>query len=193
MTVNKLLPGNETILAVPVIEVNGIAYLAGPTSLEPLTAATTATLNYWASVVNEGCTGFGAGGNISAALVNDVKLGLDASATDKDRDLIAVGDTTIATYFKATGSLNIFRDADLTAQGAFNMARNLFRAPDIPYALVQRIGVPQDTPFAVGDDVDIWYFWTDNPVPVYADADNQLVTQNLITKNQVNVAYTLTA
>lgn len=195
MTISKLLPGNETVLVVPVIEIQGVPFLAGPVigGLVPFTAPTTTLLNYWANIVNEGVTGFGAGGNVSYALRNDLKLNLDASNTDKDRDLTATGDAEILTYFKFSASFTQFRDQSLTALGTFNMAKNLFRAPDVPFAIIHRVSKSNTAPFAIGDEIDMYYAWTDNPVPGYTDGGNQFISQSFVTKNIVNMAYDLAA
>lgn len=189
--ITKLLPGHETVLLVPAIEIAGQVNLVG-TSLVPITAPTTAVLNYWQSVVNETSAHWGAGGNISTALRNDIKLGLDASSADKDRALTATGDAQILTSFKFSATFTAFRDLDPFAKGTFNMAKNLLRAPDVPYVIAHRIGRQNTETFQVGDEIDLYYVWTDNPVPGYTDGGNQTITQTFVSKNVINPAFTLT-
>lgn len=192
MSINKIRPGHETVVLVPAVEIAGVPNLAGTTSLVPITAPTTAVLNRWAAITNEGQANFGAGGNVSTALRNDLKLGLDASVADKDRALTATGDAQILTYSKFSAAFTIFRDQLLTALGTFNMAKNLVRAADVPYVIVHRVGRKNTELFQVGDEIDLYYAWTDNPVPGYTADGNQFITQTFVAKNIVNISFTLT-
>jgi hypothetical protein len=194
VSVDKLLEGNETVLAVPAVETGGVPFLAYGGGLVNIAAPTVAALNYWQAVTSNGSANSGAGGNISCALKDDLKLSLTDSSTDKDRTICSVGQSEALTFYNFVADLTIFRDAVLgDTTSVFNMARDLFRAPDLPYVLVHRIGKPSSAAFAVGDEVDLYYAWTDNPVPVYADGGNQQAKATLIPKNIVNISYTLTA
>lgn len=194
MSVDKLLEGNETVLIVPAVDQGGVPFLAWSGGLVNIAAPTTAALNYWQSVSGNGSTNAGAGGNVSCALKDDLKLSLTDSSTDKDRTICSVGLAEALTFYNFQADFTIFRDQDLTSTtSVFNMAKDLVRAPDIPYIIVHRIGKPSSAVFAVGDEVDLYYAWTDNPVPVYADGGNQQVKQTFIPKNIVNISYTLAA
>lgn len=194
MSVDKLLEGNETVLLTPAVETGGVPFIAHGGGLVNIATPTVAALNYWQAVTSPGSTNAGAGGNISCALKDDLKLSLTDSSTDKDRTICSVGQAEALTFYNFQADLTVFRDLNKAdATSVFNMARDLVRAPDIPYIVVHRIGKPSSAPFAIGDEVDLYYAWTDNPVPVYADGGNQQVKATLIPKNIVNISYTLTA
>lgn len=190
---DKLLPGNETVLLTPAIEVLGIPNFVTATGLVPFNLPTSALLNIWQGVFNNGSTGSGAGGNISCAVKDDMKLDLADSKTDGDRTLCSVGDSQILTSYAFDAEINIFRDEDQAANGVFNMTEDLVLAPDVPYLIVHRIGKPSTTPFAAGQEVDVYYVWTDVSIPGYSDGGNQTVNQKFIPKNVVRIAYVLPA
>jgi hypothetical protein len=175
--VDKVLPGNETVLLTPAVEVNGVPHLIGDT-LVPYNAPTIAVLNT--------C-------NISCAVRDDMNLGLTDSDTDSDRTICSTGQTEEPTFYNFDAELTGFVDEDLTGDGVYNLFRDLTRAPDIPYIIVHRIGKAPDAAFAIGDEVDLYYAWTDNPVMGYGDGNNQTITQNFVPKNLVNVGYELAA
>jgi hypothetical protein len=194
VSVDKILPGNETVLLVPAIETAGIPYLVGGAGTAPISLPTTAILNYWQAVTSNGSANFGAGGNVSCALKDDMKLSLTDSSTDKDRTICSVGLAEALTFFNFVADITVFRDQSLNdTTSLFNMTSDLVRAPDIPYVIVHRIGKPSTAVFAVGDEIDLYYAWTDNPVPVHADGGNQQVKQTFIPKNIVNISYVLAA
>jgi hypothetical protein len=190
--VDKVLPGNETVLLTPAVEVNGVPHLIGDT-LVPYNAPTIAVLNTWQAITKPSDTGAGGGGNISCAVRDDMNLGLTDSDTDSDRTICSTGQTEEPTFYNFDAELTGFVDEDLTGDGVYNLFRDLTRAPDIPYIIVHRIGKAPDAAFAIGDEVDLYYAWTDNPVMGYGDGNNQTITQNFVPKNLVNVGYELAA
>lgn len=192
MSVSKLLPGNETVLLAPAVEVNGVPNLIG-TTLVPLNAPTSAVLNIWQAIQKPSDSGSGAGGNISCALRDDLNLGLTDSDTDSDRTICSVGQSEALTFYNFDAEMSGFVDEDIDGDGVFNLFRDLTRAPDIPYVIVHRIGKPSSAVFAVGDPVDLYYAWTDNPVPEYSDGSNLISTQTFVPKNLVNIEYELVA
>ena len=192
MSTEKILPGNETVLVIPVVEVNGVPNLVGDT-LVPYDAPTVAVLTMWHAITVNGDTGSGAGGNLSGALKDDLTLGLTDSDTDPDRTINSKGQSEALTFFNFDSEFTIFRDASLSATDSrFNMASDLVRAPDVPYMIAHRIGYDETVVPAIGQEWDFYYSWTDNPVPVYADGGNQAVTQTLVPKNVVLPSHTLT-
>lgn len=191
----KLLPGYETVILAPVVEVNGEPNIITSTGLVPCSAATVAALNEYQSIVTATPTQAGAGGNISCAILNDMKLGLAGSDTDKSKTLCSKGDTQTPTLYKFDAEFNVLRDASTSANGLFNLAHNLLRAPDAAYAIIHRVKGGKDSTetFAVGDEVDIYYVWTDNPVPGYGDAKYQDEGVKFVPRGWVNIGYVLAA
>jgi hypothetical protein len=190
--VDKLLPGNETVLLVPAVEVNGVPHLIGDT-LVPIEAPTSAVLNEWIVVTVPSHANAGAGGNVSCAIRDDMNLGLTDSDTDSDRTICSVGQSEDPTFYNFDAELTGFVDADVDGDGVYNLFRDLTRAPDIPYVISHRIGYGQTVAAASGQEWDFYYAWTDNPVIGYGDGNNQTTTQNFVPKNIVNVGYELTA
>ncbi len=190
--VDKLLPGNETVLLVPAVEVNGLPHLIGDT-LVPIDAPTSAVLNIWQAVQKPSDAGSGAGGNVSCALKDDLNLALTDSDTDSDRTICSVGQSEEFTFYNFDAELTGFVDEDIVGDGVYNLFRDLTRAPDVPYIIVHRIGFSAATAFAAGHEIDAYYAWTDNPVPNYSDGANQTITQTFVPKNLVNISYELVA
>lgn len=195
MAIDKLLAGDkETVLLIPATEINGVPWLYGSTLKAPMSAPTTAILNYWIAVQNNSSANFGAGGNITGALKDDMKLGLADSSTDKDRTINSLGNAEALTFFNFNSDMTIFRNSDpLDLTSTFNLAEDLIRAPDLPYVIAHRVGKQFQTVSVVGDEWDFYYAWTDNPIPGYTDGGNQQVKQAFIPKNLVNISYILAA
>lgn len=193
MAIDKLLPGHETVVLIPAIEVNGVPHLVGDT-LVPLNLPTSAVINEWLTVTSNGSTGSGAGGNISCALRDDLTLGLTDSDSDSDRTICSVGQSEELTFYNFDAEFNIFRNENPTdATSQFVMASDLVRAPDIPYIIAHRIGYESDELAAEDQEWDFYYAWTDNPVDAYSDGGNLIRTQTMVPKNLVNIAHILTA
>jgi len=191
----KLLPGWETVILAPAYEVNGIPNIITSTGLVPVTSMTSAALNEYQSITSSTATQGGAGGNISSAILNDMKLGLAASDTDKSKTLTSKGDTQTPTLTKFDSEFNILRDASTSATGVYNLAHDLTRAPDAAYVIVHRVAGGKDSTeaFASGDEVDMYYVWTDNPVPGYGDAKYQDVGVKFVSHGYALVGYVLSA
>lgn len=191
----KLIPGFETILLVPAAEVNGIPWIVTPTGLVNYETPTAAALNVYQSIITTAPTAAGAGGNISCAVLDDLTLGLASSDTSSVKTVCSKGNSEDPTFYNFDAELNILRDEDLVAAGLYNLARDLTRAADVAYFIVHRVkgGKDSSETFAVGDEVDLYYVWTDHPVPGFGDGDEQTLGLNFIQKSIVNVGYTLTA
>lgn len=192
--VAKLKVGNnEAVILIPAMEINGVPNLIGTTAV-PYTAPTAAVINRYLNVLDNNDTNWGAGGNVTCALRDDMTLGGTDSDTDDDRTLCSTSASGAFTFYNFDAEFNIFRDANPTeATSVFNMARDLVQAPDVPYIIAHRIGYPHTTAAAVGQEWDFYYVWTDNPVPVYDDGGNQLVSQTFVPKNILNIGYELAA
>lgn len=191
----KLIPGYETILLVPAIDVNGEPNAITSTGLVPASALTAAALNQYQSIVTGTPTQGAAGGNISCAVLDDLNIGLDGSDTDDSKTICSKGNTETPTFYNHTAELSVLRDEDLVAAGLFNLARDLTRAPDVSYLLVHRVrgGKDSSETFAIGDEIDIYLVETDNPVPVYGDGEFQALSLGMIPKGWVNVGYEIAA
>lgn len=193
--VNKLVPGYEYVGLHPAFEVAGVPKLVTPTGLVDFAAPTVAALNAFQSITKGSQTNGTAGGNISCAVIDDLNLGLTGSDTSNNKTICSKGNSESLTLYNYDAEINILRDEDLVADGLFNLARDLTRSADVPYFIVHRVrgGKDSSEPFAVGDEVDLYYVWTDNPVPAYPDSDDQTIGLNFVPKGIVNVGYVLTA
>jgi len=186
----KLLEANETIVLIPAVEINGVPNLIGD-ALVPLDAPTAAVINKW--LANANTSVLANGGNISCAIKDDVKLEQTASSTDKDRTICSVGKSEMPTFYNFDASMNGFVDADPTAEGQFNLFRDLTFGPDVPYIIAQRVGYKSDVLAAAGQIWDFFYAWTDNPIPGHGDGTNMTIGETFIPKNLVHLRYTLAA
>lgn len=191
----KLIPGYETLVLAAAVEVGGEPHIITPTGLVPASAPTAAALNVYQAITTGNPATYAPGGNISCAVIDDLSLGLSSSDTDDTKTICSKGNTETPTFYNFDAEINILRDEDLVAPGLFNLARDLTRAPDVPYLIAHRVkgGKDSSEPFAAGDEVDLYYVWTDNPVPAFGDGENQSTALNLIPKGWVRVGYTLAA
>lgn len=183
----KLKPGvAETILAIPATEIDGEVYVLAPTAgAVALSSITAALLNEYVGVTTLGSNG-ARGGNITCAIYDDATIGLAGSETDNRRYLCTVGDKVSIKRLNFQASLSYDRDASLTSTTSeANLPHALFRAPDVYYVLVHRVGYPSTTAFANGQKVSYYYVATDFPMPVMADDDYIAETQNFISKGVV--------
>ena len=80
-----------------------------------------------------------------------------------------MGQTQNPTFQNYEVSFDVLRDEDLMAQGVFNLAFELFIAPDRPFWIVTRQGEISTEPFRVGQDIKMFGVTTDNPVDVVDD------------------------
>lgn len=191
----KLLPGYETLLLVPAVEINGVPWMVTPTGLVDYEAPTAAALNVYQAINSPSDTYAAQGGNISCAVLDDINIGLASSDTSDTKTLCSKGNTEALTFFNFNAEINVLRDEDVDGDGVFNLARDLLRAPDVSYFLVHRVRGGKDSTetFAAGDEVDIYYVQTDNPVPVFGDGEEQAISMSFIQKSIVNVGYELVA
>jgi len=110
--------------------------------------------------------------NVSCAMLSDTALNLSDSDTDDDRTWCSVGNSVFPTYENADLNLTGLRDASLTVNNCANALFWLTKVPDIPLILIDRIGYPPATPFAVGQRIDIFSVTTDNPTRAIPDRGN---------------------
>lgn len=143
----KLLPANVTIWAVY------------PEGLDPVTPQ--------AAQLNDDRFSK----NISCAIDDGYTLNMVDSDTDDSRTICDIGEVSTPTFYNYEASLDGYRDADLDANGVFNLFYDLFKVKGIPYYLVKRIGYPNTTPAAAGQDVSIYEVVTDNPETLLGDGE----------------------
>lgn len=165
----KVLRGNVAIYA---FEEGAFADAAAPTVAE-----LNGTLGY----------------DISCAISDDYTLNMVESDTDDSRSICDIGSVSTPTFQNYEASLDGFRDLDPAAAGKYNLFRDLFRAADIPYILVKRIGALQAAAFATGQVVSLFAVNTDIPVDMVEDGSPIMFGARFTTTGSVNVNYTVAA
>jgi len=133
------------------------------------------------------------GYDISCAISDDYTLNMAESDTDDSRSICDIGTVATPTFQNYEASLDGFRDVDTTAAGVYNLFRDLFRAPDVPYILVKRIGPAQAEAFATGQIISMFGVNTDIPVDVVEDGSPIMFGARFTTTGDVNVNYTVAA
>lgn len=192
---DKLINETDTVLAVPAHEVLGVPNAIMPTGLVPYDTLTVAVLNRYAVVTNTAHANAGGGGNVSCAIVSDAfTLSLTDSAEDDEKTLCDPANSVDLTDFNVEADMTGFRDAVPNAtDSVFVLWKNLTFAPDVPYLFVHRVGYSSDVPFAVGQEIDVYYLATDVPVNIHDDGAKQKIQQSFISKSVAKVTYTLAA
>lgn len=187
-----ILRANRTILAIP------YEYLPADWDNainDPTDGPTIAQLNTWIAVTTQ--AGIGAvGGNISCSIEDSsVTLGLAESDRDSELSVCSKGNESVANQRNPEAALTFFRDADLANLSVENLSFNLFNAPDIKYVLVDRIqsGRAFNSPFQVGDVINMIGVKTDNPVDVKDDQANLKLEQNFVPTGEYAINFTLVA
>lgn len=186
--IRKLLIGDkDTILLMPVIEVDGVPNVASASTLVPFDALTNAVYNRYINITSPGSTNSGDGGNVTCAVQDDFTLGSTDPEIDDTKTVCSKGASGEIKRYNFEAGFNIFRDADPTdTTSVFNMATDLVRAPDIPYLIAHRIGYSSDTASAVGHEWNLCYVHTDNPVDTLGDDEWEMRTQSFVPKNIIS-------
>ena len=109
------------------------------------------------------------GFNISCAIEDSYTLNQTDSDTDDSMSICDIGNVENPTFINYEASLDGFRDADITANGVYNLFWRLFKAEGVPFVLVKRIGKPNTEAYAVGDYVSLFGVETDNPADLVED------------------------
>ena len=133
------------------------------------------------------------GYDISCAISDDYTLNMAESDTDDSRSICDIGTVATPTFQNYEASLDGFRDLDTTAAGVFNLFRDLFRAPDLPYILVKRIGPAQADAFATTQIISMFDVNTDIPIDVVEDGSPIMFGARFTANGNVNVNYTVAA
>lgn len=184
---DKTINETDTVVAIPAHEVLGIPNAILPSGLIPFDALTAAAINRFAVVTNTAHANAGAGGNISCALVADAfTLAMTDSSEDDEKSLCDPGNSLDLTDFNFDSDMAGFRDEDPNnADSVFVVWKNLTFAPDVPYILVHRVGYASDVPFAIGQEIDVYYAHTDLPVNLHDDGAKQKIQQTFVPKSVV--------
>lgn len=191
----KTLPGFETILLIPAVEINGVPWMITPTGLVDYENPTAAALNAYIPVLKPSDPLAAQGGNVSCAILDDLNLGLADSDTDDSKTVCSKGNSADLTFYNFDAELNGKRDEDIFADSLWNLWRDLTRAPDVAYFIAHRVRgqINSTVPAAVGQEWDFYYVHTDVQVPGYGDNEPIQAQSTFIPKNVVNVRHTLTA
>ena len=192
---DRLINETDTVLLIPAHEMLGIPNAVTPTGLTPFDALTAAILNRYAPVINTAHANAGAGGNVSCAIVSDgFTLNLTDSEEDDERTLCDPGNSVDLTDLNFDADMTGFRDETPgNADSVFEVWRRLTFAPDVPYLLVHRVGYSSDVPFAAGQEISVYYAFTDLPVDVHADGAKQKIQQVFVPKSEAAINYTIAA
>lgn len=147
--VDKLLRANATYVA------------AYPEAFEDPLAPTAAELNdQFEFDTNEAGMVF----NISCAIVDGTDTAnRTESDTNDERTICDEAGVENPTFAQYEVSLDAFRDEDVDDEGVFNLFFDLFKGVDRPFYIYKRLGKPNTSPFAIGDDVHIFGVNTDLP------------------------------
>ena len=175
----KMLRGNVRVV------------LAYPEAFADPTQPTTSELNdLFVYGTNEAGMVF----DISCALLDDATtLNLTDSETDDTRTICDVGQVQNPTFQNYEVSLDALRDADVTANGVFNLALELFMGADRPFWAIKRIGGSNTTPFAVGDDIQMFGVTTDLPNDLVEDGALLKIGGRFKPNGDLNFNYRLAA
>jgi hypothetical protein len=192
---SKTLPGFETILLIPAIEINGVPWMITPTGLVDYENPTSDALNVYIPIVKPSQQYASQGGNISCAVEDDLTLGLTDSDTDDSKTVCSKGNSSELTFYNFEISLNAKRDADVQGDSLRNLFRDLTRAPDLQYFVGHRVrGEFNSTDLAAaGQEWDFYFANTDVQVPGYGDGEPLKAGATFVPKNVVNVRHILAA
>lgn len=125
--------------------------------------------------------------NISPAVTDEYTLNMTDSSADSSLAIVDNANVQTPTYHNYEASLDLFRDANLTATSVYNKARDLFDAPDVKYYLIKRVGKAHDAAFAAGDEISIYGVKTDFPVDIVGDGQMVRLGARFLTTGEVKV------
>jgi hypothetical protein len=153
--------------------------LAHPEAFADRTAPTAAELNNTDLVHN-----------ITCALNEDgTEFTLGDSDTDDSLTFCSKAGISTPTFYNPTVVMEAFRDADIDADGVFNLAFDLLAFPDVEYIAVLRVGEDSDTDFAAGDRIKMVGVKTDFGTDVAASGENTRINQAFLNNDFVNWNY----
>ena len=131
--------------------------------------------------------------NISPAVTDDYTLNMTDSQADTSLSIVDNADVQTPTYNNYEASLDLFRDANLSATSVFNKALDLFKAADVKYYLIKRVGKTHEAAFAAGDEVSVYGVRTDFPIDIVGDAEMVRLGARFLTTGEVAVNVTVGA
>lgn len=174
----KLLRGNVTIL------------LAYPEAFADPEEPTAAELNdVFEYSTNEDALVF----DVSCATLDDYTMNMSDPETDDTMTVCDIGQTETPTFDNYEVSLDFLRDESVTANGVFNLARDLTLTADRPFWAIKRIGKPQGAAFDTdGSDV-ISMYGVITDIPTNLIEDNTLLKHGARFKNtgDININYSV--
>ena len=197
MAIKRLMRQTRTVLLVPCVEINGLTFLLSGTAaapvLTPFAVPTSAALNTWAAIRTSGVANAQVGGNISEAILDNLNLGLGASATDSTLLITSRGNEVTPTLAAVNAVMGFMRDLDQLANGAFNLAWQLVRVADIRYVIVDRVqgGKDSKAAFAAGDVISMYTASTDNGIDNAGDQAFTTLNATFVPDGLINSNYTL--
>lgn len=193
----KMLVGDkDTVLMIPAFELNGVPQAALPSTgaAIPITAPTSALLNYFIGATTPADAGAHWGGNITCAILSDWKMELTDSDTKPAKTLCSVGSAEELTFYNYDANMNFLRDVDPFDDGSeFNLPMLLTSAPDTAYLIAHRIGYGRTAAAAVGQEWHFYYVWTDHAIPASSDGEYQTINETFVPKGIINFKYELGA
>ena len=127
--------------------------------------------------------------DISCAIEDGYTLNMTDSDTSDSRSICDIGQVETATFENYEASLDGFRDEDPEAVGYYNTFFNLFKAPDVPFILIKRIGVDQTEPFSIGDVISMYAVETDYPEDIIEDGSEIMLGARFRASGGLNVNY----
>ena len=125
--------------------------------------------------------------NISPAVTDDYTLNMTDSQADTSLSIIDNADVQTPTYTNYEASLDVFRDANLSATSVYNKALDLFDTADVKYYLIKRVGKTHEAAFEAGDEVSIYGVKTDFPVDILGDGEMVRLGARFLTTGEVRV------
>jgi hypothetical protein len=130
--------------------------------------------------------------NISAAITDDYTLNMTDSDTDSSLAIVDSASVSTPTLYNYEASLDAFRDANPSADSAYNLFKAKFAdaAVGTKYYLIKRIGKTADAAFALGDLVSVYGVTTDYAVDLIGDGEMIRIGARFLTTGElaVNVA-----
>lgn len=176
----KLLRGSVTIL------------LAYPEAFANPAAPTAAELNaIFVYTSNESAKVF----DVSCATLDDYTMNMADPETDDTMTVCDIGQVSTPTFDNYEVSLDFLRDSSVTANGVFNLARDLTLTPDRPFWAIKRIGKAQGATFLTNgsDVISMFGVTTDNPINLVED--NSLLKHGARFKNtgEININKAVTS
>ena len=131
--------------------------------------------------------------DISQGVTDDYTLNQTDSQSDNSLSIVDNADVTTPTYYNYEASLDGFRDENLTATSVYNQFRDLFKAPDVKYYLIKRVGVTHDADFVAGQEINIFGVKTDFPVELTGDGEMIRMGARFLTTGEVAVNVAIAA